>query len=740
MRSFFAACFLFCGFFFLAAEETDYYRALKDIREENAVLAFVQAEIEKAGERADSGDFSDFAEGHSFSRIVRTSLSGASPQTLIVAAPAVCGGGGFSAAVALDLWRESRKAPAPLNLVFLFLGGEGEGASPAADNGGNFPGGDHLGSRLFLDSFFSEYPVSVLYLNFTELPARILCETGTRGVVAPSWMLENAGAALEDSGLPYLIEGSKNRIYRLGLAQSLSPAGEYLSAGFPALGLSGEGGAAAGDYGDYTEWGNAFQVFFRSYLPRCADGFLREWDQHYLFLHYGSAYRIIGEPVLVLALVCVLGISLLYAFFAGARLKRSAGIFLRNIWNLPLILFVSVLFFMAGTTLVRFTDALRNTGELWSHHPFIFFILKTSCAVFLILLSLHHLRRLPLSKRGSFYSVSAIFCFLVNVFLSSALDITFIPFFLWSYTASVLFSIFRRPLVKIILFFTALLPFCIPVYDTFFVAEKDFAGFVINSPFLGNLLLSSVFLPFILMLIRIDFLLWHPGKAGSGRVLKTLCVVTGGASVAAFVFALAFNPWKESPQPLFLEEYVETAQSLHGLRLSSPSPLGRFDLSFGGENFPIDTGERVFELPLEVSGDQALGTQGSGDQASGEPLPHRISSEEFLGRKTYTILFSPPLKPRKITVHLSCDSPLLVYNCNFPYSPDITGRAAEVFIGENPPLPLRLILTFPARQAVNIRLSSWSPLLSAAGGTEGKSFALESYSKLVDSFIIETDE
>ncbi|MDR1179695.1 MAG: hypothetical protein LBK44_04255 [Spirochaetales bacterium] len=735
MRSFFAACLLFCGFFFLAAEETDYYRVLKDIREENAVLAFVQAEIEKAGERTSIRDFSDFAEGHSFSRVVRTSLSGGSPQTLVVAAPAVCGGGGFSAALALDLWRESRKAPAPLNLVFLFLGGDGAGGFPGGGEG-NFPGGNyggnHLGSRLFLDSFFSEYPVSVLYLNFAELPARILCETGTRGVVAPSWMLENAGASLEDSGLPFLSEGSKNRIYRLGLAESLSAAGEYLSAGCPALGLSGEGRA---DGGDYADWEGAFQVFFRSYVTRCADGSAGEWDQHYLFLYSGSAGRIIGEPVLVFALVCVLGISMLYAVFAYARLKRYAEIFLWNIWNLPLILFVSALFFIAGTALVHFTAALRNTGDLWSHHPFIFFILKASCAVFLILLSLYHLRRLPLLKNGSFYSASAIFCFLVNVFLSSALDITFIPFLLWSYTATVLFSIFRRPLVKIILFFIALLPFCITVIDTFFLAEKDFAGFVINSPFTGNLLLSSVFLPFILMLIRIDLLLWPPGEAGSGRALKALCVVTGGVSVAAFVFALAFNPWKESPQPLFLEEYVETSQSLHELRLSSPSPLGSFDLSFGGENFPIDTGERVLALPLGVSGDQV-----SGNPLSGNPLPHRIRGEEFLGRKTYTILFSPPLKPRKITVHLSCETPLLVYNCNFPYSPDITGHAAEVFIGENPPLPLNLILTFPVHQEVSIRLSSWSPLLSAEGETGGKSFALESYSKLVDSFIIETDE
>jgi hypothetical protein len=349
--------------------------------------------------------------------------------------------------------------------------------------------------------------------------------------------------------------------------------------------------------------------------------------------------------------------------------------------------------------------------------------LKTGFAVFLILLSVHQLRRLPLSKNSSFYSAAAIFFFFVNVLVFSALDISFSFFFLWAYITSIFFSVIKNRRVKILLISVSALPFYLLVYDTFFLAAKDFAGVLINSPLTGNFLLGCMFFPFLLMLIRVDFLTRHSHNARFGRGLKFLLGLTGGATLAALLFTLSFNPWSGSPQPLSVEEYAAPGE--HALRLSSPSPLGNFTLSFGGENFSVDTGERTLELPLP---------------AADAPLAHTIRADNFLARRTYSIAFSPPLKPEKITLALSSDTPLVVYDCNFPYSLDITGHNAEVFIGEDPPVPLELIMTFPADQVVTARLTSWSPVLSSDSEIGGKTFAASNYSKLVDSFIIKTDE
>ncbi|MDR3200400.1 MAG: hypothetical protein LBT68_02975, partial [Spirochaetales bacterium] len=175
-----AACVFLFFSALLFAEEENYYAAMQNLREENAVLGFVRAEIEASGGSLSSQDFSDFAGGHSFSHILQTTVSGTRDDTLIIAAPAVSGGSGFNAALALSLWKKARANAPPVTLIFLFLGGDGESVFPAARDTG-FPAQEYLGTRLFLESFFSEHPVSVLYLDFTGPPAKILCETGIRG-------------------------------------------------------------------------------------------------------------------------------------------------------------------------------------------------------------------------------------------------------------------------------------------------------------------------------------------------------------------------------------------------------------------------------------------------------------------------------------------------------------------------------------------------------------------------------
>ncbi|MDR1931491.1 MAG: hypothetical protein LBQ57_01595 [Spirochaetales bacterium] len=718
-----AACVLFLFIAALGAQEADYYAALKDLSGENAVLDFVRSEIEAGGGRVSRQDFSGFSGGHSFSHILSTTIGGVSPETLVIAAPAVSGGSSFSAALALSLWKQNAAQIPPVSLLFLFLGGDGDSGFPAAQSSG-FPPEEALGTRLFLESFFPEDPAAVLYFDFTEAPGEILCETGTRGIVCPSWMIDRVLASLRDADIPFRIQRNKNQMYRLNLSPGRSPAGEYLTAGFPAIALRGERGPAGET--DIMRRTESFSVFFKNYLARNSGGIPREWDQHYFLLQTGdSSYYIIGETVLITALLGVLGLSIFYALIARRRVNRYTRIFLRDFWNLPLILLISMLFFMAGTLFVRAASAIRSVENLWMHYPFVFFLLKAGSAVFLLILSFHHLRRLPFSKIGSFYSAAAIFFFFANVLLFSALDIAFSIFFLWAYTAAVLFSVFKRRFVKFLLIFVSPLPFYFLIYDAFFSAEKDFAGVLLNSPVTGNILLSFIFFPFFLMFIRMDLLFRHPRGGRSGAGIKVLLALSAGLTLAALVFVLAVNPWRNLPQPLSLEEYYSADEGLHELRLAGPSPIGKAGLKFGRMDFALNTGEKTLRLPLEASSPARFYT---------------LRRESFLARRIYRLTVSPPLESRKITLTLSSDAPFVIYDCSFPYSLDIDSRHAEVFIGGDPPLPLDITLTFPAGQSVRAELVSWSQRLSSPLELSGKTFAPASYSKIRDSFIIENND
>jgi hypothetical protein len=708
MRNTAVCALLFFRVFFISAGEKDYYTALRNLPDEDSVLNFVRAEIEGSGGGVTATDFSDFAGGHSFSRILEVSVPGARPEILIIAAPAGVGEKSFNAATVLSLWARSRGGTPPVSLLFLFLGSDADEDEP-------------LGSRLFLDSFFPEYPVSVLYLNFSGIPGKIVCETGTRGVVAPAWMIRRVLDAAANTEIPIQVQGNKNQVYRLRLAGARSPAGRYLDAGFPTLAFE-SGGSPVRDE-DCSAWDAGFGTFFENYLSQNREGIPDEWDQRYLFFQPGNSYIIIEEPQIIILLLSVTGASFLYALIARRRMARYVSTFARNLWNLPLILVLSSLFFLVSTLFVRGISAFRAGPDLWTHHPFVFFLLKISSAIFLMTLSFHNLRRLPISKNGSFYSASAIFFFFVNVLVFSAIDLSFSYYFLWAYVMSIFFSRFKNRFVKLFLIFAAPLLFYLLIYDSFFLAEKDFAGVLINSPLVGNFLLSFIFFPFFLMVIRLDLLFRHSRTAKSGLGLKILIGLTGFLALGTAVFALTFNPYRNNPQPLALEEYIDREEGVHELRLSSPSPLGQFEVKFGDKFFPVLTQARDYTIFLEGFPD----------------IPSRtLGAEVFLERRTYHIAAEPFFKPRKISFFLFSDAPLVIYDSSFPYSLDLSGRRAEIHIGVDPPVPVDIILTVPVSLNVRGELIYLSPRLSAAFDVSGKEMRIESYSKIRDSFIMRT--
>jgi hypothetical protein len=258
-------------------------------------------------------------------------------------------------------------------------------------------------------------------------------------------------------------------------------------------------------------------------------------------------------------------------------------------------------------------------------------------------------------------------------------------------------------------------------YDTFFLAEKDFAGIIINSPFAGNLLLSFIFFPFFLMIIRLDLLFRHPRTAQAGLGLKFFIGLTGFLSLSAAVFTLTFNPYRNNPQPLTLEEYIDREENIHELRLSSPSPLGQFEVRFGDKFFPVLTRARTHTIPLE----------------SFPNIPARtLSAETFMERRTYHIGVNPVFKPRKISLSFFSDNPFVIYDSNFPYTLNLPHRQAEIHIGVDPPVPLDIILTVPDSLNLRGELIYRSARLSAPLDVSGRTLKIESYSKIRDSFTI----
>jgi hypothetical protein len=96
------------------------------------------------------------------------------------------------------------------------------------------------------------------------------------------------------------------------------------------------------------------------------------------------------------------------------------------------------------------------------------------------------------------------------------------------------------------------------------------------------------------------------------------------------------------------------------------------------------------------------------------------SRSSFLARSVLRTKLSFSKRPDFLSLHLSGDKELRLYDCSLPYRVDIDGRSAEIFVGARPPEPFELELTVPrgfeARLAVEADyLESLVPYAAAGG-------------------------
>ncbi len=690
------------------ARLTEFRSSLLQTSEEET-LFYVEKQVRLLGLSPESRDFSGLSGAHSFSRIVEVAVPGDHPSTLIVAAPAGPDRAGDPgspvvppAALALALLADLREKP-PIGLRFLFLGGEE---------------GPPLGSRLFLQDFFPAQPSAVLYIDLRN-GEEMLFQTGARGEVSPAWMVQRLLSAVSSSGLSCRVLGGRNQAFRFGLADTRGPAGEYLRANLPVISVEG-GLPWRGDSNP-----GAFRDFFRAFLRESAGGFPEEWDRHYIFFPRPAPGFLLEEPALIGVLLVVLGSSFLYPLFFRKPFLRYLRTFRRNLWNLPIFFFLVAFFLFLGTAAVRGIAALRGTPGLPDLSPFLFFALKISITACASAISFHHLKKLPMAKNGSFYSAAAIFVLFIDVVLFSLFNLSYGPHFVGAYLAAILFSIVKKRAVKFLLVFAAPLGLYTAMHATFSLPEPEVARILIGSPVKGNLLTAFILLPFFLMLLRMDLLIPHRRKGKSGFILKIFTGFFASTALILTAHALLMNPYRKNPQPLEVREDIDSGKAAHTLSLSSPAPLGDLEFSFGGEFHSVSTRRRT--AVFDVGG-------------TSPGLGKSVRKRGFLDRETFTLRLEPPLPVEEMHFRLRSPLSVLVYDSNFPHSPDLSGRQVEFHIGRRPPVPLDIVLTLPAELPAEAEISVRSSRLSREFSLSGRPFSIRLSSTARESFILKADE
>ena len=670
---------------------------------ETTLLAYITDRFEENQIEYALSDFSAARGYHSFSRIIEADIPGEKEDVLILAIPlshsvGSIQQGGLNIVTGVQTAVAFSKKPPPVSIKILFLGGEEDNNNSA------------LGTRLFLESYYPDSPVAVLYLNTPDKPGAIKIGTGGKGAVTSRWMIEQSIKALEDTSLDYFALSHETQFFRLGIGKPLQAITLFLNNDLPAVYLNGTEGTIPAE-----EWIEEFLSFINNFLNNSRQGFPSEVENHYQFFQFLGEARLISESAYIQALFILTMALILYPILARRRFKRYLAMIKKHIWIIPMMVGLVFLFLLLATLFTESILRLQNTPELWKSHPTAFLLLKISGALTLYWVIHKMLKRLPFSRRGNFYSASAILLLIILFIIVCAVNISFSYIILWSLCFAFLFSVFRNKFLKLIFLLGSMawvVYFALIIFKT---PYEEAARFLLFSRWYGNLILTLILLPHIFMTIRLSYLFFIHGKKPR-KIMGRLTLLILLLSTFSLGFYLLLSPpfAEEEPQPLVVLHVQDAIDGEHYLSITSPAPFRRNSINLNGEKLPLPSGEGTTLLPSE---------------ASGPPRFIQSDSSTFLERRQIKLTFNSLPEKELIKLHLSLtannDQEFTLLDCNYPYSLRINQKVLVIHLGERPPVPVVVSMVFPEDQSVAAAYEAEFSIPDNLVIQEGKKFWIE---------------
>lgn len=677
---------------------------------ELALVEYISSVAEAAGHETTILDFSGFDEAHSFSSVVVVGTGPAAltrPQidaALLIAvplntrdeAPADADRAASLAAVIAAMERASSNTNDRVSITFLFLGAE-FGPDPS------YP----LGSIRFLSGYFPEDPHALLYLDADNLP--LLLDAGGDGVVAPSWLIERTLLAAESSGIEATILPTRTQLQRLGVEDGTTQIDPFLVSGIPAVAIgNGDLGVSAPDL-------EATPLALARFLDRWVEEFASAtgtgvppiWDKHFLLFRLGPRILVIGERVFLGILLGLLLSTLLYSLLLRRQFARYIRTVGRNIWNLPVLYLLMFGFLSAATYSLELLILVRGFPTVWHYYPGAYMAFKLALAFFLFSVAAQLIRHLPLSKNGSFYSAASLFVLLVDIVLFSIINLSIGFYFMWAYFFAFLFSVVRSRFLKAICLIVSPILLARVAIDVLRGPSLEVTELLLLST-RGDLLLAFMLLPFLLMMIRLDYLVRHPVRGRRSFALGMTSVVSGvvvGAIVAFLLLSTPFGP--SEPQPITVVETVDYPELERRLTIRSPAPIGDAEVTFAGQTYALEAVDLSTTLVTNRLPDV---------------LSARLTYSEFLDRDRGQLVITAPQPVDDLRIRFVSQEPMIIYDASFPITvaPDQLG--AEILIGRRPELPLTVDFTLGGDVTPSVEIEATSfvhpdPLEVLAPGT-----------------------
>jgi len=636
--------------------------------EEQSVFLYVENFVRSTGLEFEYEQLIDIEGQHSFSKNLIVRIPGQSSDQIIFAAAAdsyeINSGRDLNIALLLAFMNENKKVVPPVGLTFLFTSGDRLERS-------------YLGSSEFLYNYSFKNNAALLYLMLSQNDEIPEIYGSSVRKSAPGWFMEGLRSSFHKAGMESRIDSTALFINRAGLSINKLPISKFLDEDIPAAALisSGFNGPSISNNG------NQYLLFLHNLVNLYDQGLPDNWDNNYVYIGKNrSILYYLSENFLVLSFILLLSAALVLPLFQERSIYLNYKKFRSQLWTVPIVIYLSFMFFMISTLMLEELILLLAHGTIWQEYPLYFFLLKIISVLFLSTLFINMLRGLPFPKNPHFYSYFAFIISFINMILVTILNISFSPVMLVSLIFVYFFVISRSKGGKRFFMILSVLP---QLAVLLFLFSRDYISvyeLALLSRVKGNWLLTFMALPLICMISSLGFYHHHYDKSRQEMMTALLTLLLALSMILMIYFSYQLEPFSTRfRQKMILDDRIDLDNQRREVTLESDGSIGNGTLIIDSNRIPFSQIGNVMRIQGEIAG---------------HPLDISWTLEEFLDRRLINLSISSEYDPDEIKILISSDEPFVLYDCPFPYEiqPDL--KSARIFIGINPPMPLNIPLIF----------------------------------------------
>jgi len=669
------------------------YPCENNSRQEKRIYQFIRERLKSLSISYSEQPVDTVRGAHSFASNIIVNFFGETNNTIIFAVPVNnLKDNSFNIAIALKLCEFFSKNLSEKSIKILFLGSEFLPFSldtnyllydqNLVEKITMESSEEQLGSRVFLQDYFPESSVCLIYLNIENYENIVEISNITATGQTPLWFIKKASREMVRNNIKFFINLRENTLYKAGYNLK-AQTDLFMKNNIPSLYIT-----STDDYNKMLfsnriatlkQENLTAPLFF--FLTSMSNNYLEvEWETNYLIIPFKNSYFFLKEKYIIIIYQIFITILIVFSMNYSKNFFRYTRKMFKSFWIIIWLFLLCFLFLFLATLTTEFILTFKGVPNIWIETPATVFFIKIITAIIFLFLSLFLLKKIRLPYSSSFYSSSAIFLMVLNLFIFQFLNITLSFIAMWGLLWAILFSFSENRLIKtgclIISYYLT--------YDAikyiFITPAINLCNILISSKITGNILIAATLLPAIMMILRILHIQTHIESKKYKILRRIIFSITLIATLTLSGYYYWFDIYKNKKIPALFVYTIDTDKDTSIIEVSTPVKSEDIEISIDNNNYIIETGSLK---KIEFTNKNTEGL-----------VEINKTLSLFLDRKNVVLDIIPKGNPEKIEILFYMEENQIILDSNYQFTLEPNLRSGEFHIGYNPDFPLRLdILT-----------------------------------------------